>query len=124
LYNRWLVFRATQQALSHFLTQQLTLYGLVLASDPDQMHLVDMDNELQYVSIVKIRPTSLPVDYLPEVDTTYYDASLSVFHGEHAARDLIVLMQQDVQEAKTKLKMYELAATRNPEAFRELFSIP
>jgi hypothetical protein len=63
------------------------------------------------------------VDYLPEVDT-YYDASLSVFHDEQAARDLIVLMQQDVQETKTKLRMYEQAATRNPEAFRELLSTP
>jgi hypothetical protein len=121
LYNRWLVFRSTQQALSHFLTQQLTLHGLVLASDPDQMYLADLDDQLQYVNIVKIRPPDLPVDYLPEMDTLY-DASLSVFHDEQAARDLIVLMQQDVQETKTKLKMYEQAATRNPEAFHEVFS--
>jgi hypothetical protein len=85
------------------------------------MYLADLDDQLQYVNIVKIRPPDLPVDYLPEMDTLY-DASLSVFHDEQAARDLIVLMQQDVQETKTKLKMYEQAATRNPEAFHEVFS--
>jgi hypothetical protein len=47
-----------------------------------------------------------------------------VFHDEQAARDLIVLMRQDMQEAKTKLRMYGQAATRNPEAFRELLSTP
>jgi hypothetical protein len=123
MYNRWLVFRSTQQTLSRFLSKKLSLHDLVLASDPTQMYLVDIDDHLQYAHILKVHLAILPADYLPEVDT-YYDASLSVFHDEQAARDLIVLMQQDVQETKTKLRMYEQAATRNPEAFRELFSTP
>ena len=123
LYNRWLIFRTAPQTVSHFLTQQLTLYELILTADPNHTYVIDMDDQLQSINIVKTQPSYLPEDYLPETDT-YYDASLSVFHDVQAVRDLIVLMQQDVYEAKAKLKMYEQAARKHPEAFREMFATP
>jgi hypothetical protein len=118
-YNRWLVFRISQEPLRHFLTQQLTLNELILEADPDHLYLVDLDTQLQPNYTVRVQLSDLPQDYLPDADT-HYDASLSVFHDEEAARDLIVLIQRDMQAVKTKLKLYEEVAVRNPDLFREL----
>lgn len=122
-YNRWLVCKIPQRALSHFLTRQLTLPELIFASEPDSIYLVDMDEQLRYAHIVKTQLAKLPEDYLPN-DDTYYDASLSVFYDAQAVREVIVLLQQDVQETKTKLELYEQAANRHPEAFREMLATP
>lgn len=122
-YNRWLVCKIPQRPLSHFLTRQLTLRALIFASEPDNIYLVDMDEQLRYAHIVKTQLGKLPEDYLPDHDT-YYDASLSVFYDAQAVREIIVLLQQDVEETKTKLDLYEQAANRHPEAFREMLAIP
>lgn len=123
LYNRWFVFRISQEPLRHFLTQQLTLHELILEADPEHLYLVDLDNQLHPDNIVRVQLSNLPQDYLPATDTGY-DASLSIFHDEQAVRDLIVLMQRDVQAVKTKLKLYEEVAVRNPDLFRDLIPTP
>lgn len=123
VYNRWLIFRATTRMLNQFLTRQVTLRELILAADPNLMFIVDRDIHLHPKAVVKIHPSTLPEQYLPETDS-YYDASLSLFHAEQAARDLIVLMQQEAQVTQTKLRRFEQAVTRNPEMFRDALSVP
>ena len=104
-YNRWLIFRVEEQLLRKFLTQQITLRMVILSTDTPT-YLVDMDDESRYDSIIQINSADLPPDYLPEIDT-YYDASLSIFHDEQAARDLMVLMQRSLHEVQTKLQRNE-----------------
>jgi hypothetical protein len=121
--NRWLVFRISQESLRQFLTRQLTLHELILKADPDHLYLIDLGNQLHPDNIVRVQLSDLPQDYLPDIDTGY-DASLSIFHDEQAVRDLIVLMQRDVQAVKTKLKLYEEVAVQNPDLFRDLIPTP
>jgi hypothetical protein len=121
IVNRWLVFRTTASKLNEFLTRQITLRELILSVEPNLSYLMDLDDRVNPVQVLKVRPSFLPEDYLPDFDTEY-DASLTVFHDENAARGLIVLMQQEVQAISLKLRRYEQVAAQNPEAFRELLS--
>ena len=85
--NRWLLLPVTKPALQKFLTQQLSLHSLILAAPPQATYLVDINQALQPQSVLRVNVADLPADYLPEPET-YYDASLSVFHDEEAAREL------------------------------------
>lgn len=105
-HNRWLLLPVTKPALRQFLTQQLSLHSLLLTAPPAMMYLVDLDQALHPQGMLRVNVADLPPDYLPEPET-YYDASLSVFHDEAAARELLVLMQHSLQEVQTKLKLIE-----------------
>ncbi len=115
-YNRWLVVRVEEYALRSFLARQITLRQLLLRVERTNSYLLDADSNGQPTLILRVELADLPDDYLP-ADETWYDASLSVFHDQLAARELLAMMQDSLQKAQSKLKLIEQIVSRAPEVF-------
>ena len=75
-YNRWLIFRVSDQSLNRYLNGELSLLDLMKNPSDGFFYSVDIDNDLEYHNILRVLPKDLPASYLPEQDS-YFDASLS-----------------------------------------------
>ena len=89
---------------------------LLLRVERTNSYLLDADSNGQPTLILRVELADLPDDYLP-ADETWYDASLSVFHDQLAARELLAMMQDSLQKAQSKLKLIEQIVSRAPEVF-------
>ncbi len=116
-HNRWLVVQIGDYALRSFLARQITLRQLLLRAERTHAYLLDVDSDGDPTDILRVEPANLPDDYLP-ADETWYDASLSVFYDHLAARELMSMIQDSLQEAQSKLKQIEQIIARTPEALQ------
>ncbi|HRJ42002.1 MAG: hypothetical protein KJZ86_18000 [Caldilineaceae bacterium] len=116
-HNRWLVVRVEEYALRSFLARQTTLRQLLLRVERAGSYLLDVNGDGQPTQILRVEVADLPDDYLP-ADETWYDASLSVFTDHLAARELMSMMQDSLQEAQSKLEQIERIITRAPEVLQ------
>jgi len=106
-HHRWWVVQLEEYALRSFLARQITLRQLLLRQDArTDSFLLDTDNDGQPAQVLRVELADLPDDYLP-ADETWYDASLSIFYDHLAARELMAMMQDSLQEAQSKLKQIE-----------------
>ena len=121
-HNRWLVVQVGDYALRSFLARQITLRQLLLRAEYTRAYLLDMDSDGDPVHILHVKLADLPDDYLP-ADETWYDASLSVFYDHLAARELMSMMQDSLQEAQSKLKLIEQIVSRAPEALQPAHAV-
>lgn len=115
-HNRWLVVPVEEYALRGFLARQITLRQLFLRVERPHSYLLDVDSDGQPTLILRVELADLPDDYLP-ADETWYDASLSLFYEPLAARELMSMMQDSLQEAQSKLKQIEQIIARPPEVY-------
>lgn len=115
--NRWLVIQTEEYALCSFLTRQITLRQLFLRAERAHSYLLDVDSDGEPSRILRVELVDLPDDYLPAEDT-WYDASLSVFADHLAARELMSMMQDSLQEAQSKLKLIEQIVSRSAETLQ------
>ena len=75
--NRWAVIPLAPGALDRFLLGDISLRELTFA--PAEVFLVDLDDSLQAVQVLRLRPGALPNDYLPEEDSFFGENSYSAF---------------------------------------------
>jgi hypothetical protein len=75
--HRWAVIPLAAGVLDRFLFGQVTLREIVFA--PAETYLVDMDATLQVRQVLRLKPESLPEDYLPEEDSYFKEASYSSY---------------------------------------------
>ena len=121
-YNRWLVVQVGDHTLRRFLARQITLRQLLLRAERTDAYLLDVGSDGQPARILRVELADLPDDYLP-ADETWYDASLSVFYDHLAARELMSMMQDSLQEAQSKLKLIEQIVSRAPEALQPAYVV-
>ena len=69
--HRWLVFKASFKNLTAFFDKQMSLRHIIL--DQPFTYLLDLDNNLDPLSIVIVSTHNIPKTYLPEPDS-YFDA--------------------------------------------------
>ncbi|MBF0552565.1 MAG: hypothetical protein HQK60_18795 [Deltaproteobacteria bacterium] len=70
--NRWLIFRITDHQLVGYLTQEVTLYHLVLNPPDGFLYMVDTDPDSNQTGVSFVLPSALPEIYLPP-EESYYD---------------------------------------------------
>ena len=112
-----MVVQVEEFSLRDFLTRQITLRQLLLGVDREHSYLLDVDGDGDSTHISRVELADLPDDYLP-ADDTWYDASLSVFTDHLAARELMSMMQDSLQEAQSKLRLIEQIVARSPEVLQ------
>lgn len=69
--NRWLVLRVSLANLQKYIGKELTLRELIANPNDGFLYSVDVDNDLHYHNIKLVQPSTLPEEYLPEVDSYY-----------------------------------------------------
>ena len=77
-YNRWLVFRTTNEHIEKYIKQRRTLFDIVTKPVDGFLYSVDIavhGNELVYENVHIVTPSILPESYLPGIDS-YYDCLL------------------------------------------------
>ena len=117
-HNRWLVIPVQEYTLRSFLARQITLLQMLLSAERTDAYLLDIDGNGNSVHILRVKLADLPGDYLP-AEETWYDASLSIFADHLAARELMAMMQDSLQEAQSKLKQIEQIVARSTEAIQQ-----
>lgn len=80
-YNRWLVFRVTNQNLNFYVTGKVSLRHLILNPIDGFVYSVDIDDDFQYHNVQIVQPTHLPKTYLADEDS-YYDFEPVFFDQE------------------------------------------
>lgn len=78
--NRWAVIPLAPGILDRFLFGEITLRELSFA--PAEVYLIDLDESLQAVQVLRLRPGALPNDYLPEEDSYFGENAYSAFAVE------------------------------------------
>ncbi|MBL7815807.1 MAG: hypothetical protein JNL70_12405 [Saprospiraceae bacterium] len=68
--NRWLVAKTSEETISKFLFQQVSLFQII--NQNEFVYLVDLDSDLDEKQILITKTSDLPNDYLPEADS-YFD---------------------------------------------------
>lgn len=122
-HNRWLVVQVEEYTLRSFLTRQITLGQLLFRAERTRTYLLDLDIDGHPTRILRVELTDLPDDYLP-AEEAWYDASLSVFADHLAARELMSMMQDSLQEAQSKLKQIEQILSPSAEALQHTHAVP
>jgi hypothetical protein len=62
--NRWLLCLVSAAQLSSYLAGELALYDVITTTTHD-VYFIDMDNNIEYRHITKMKPTEIPDNYLP-----------------------------------------------------------
>ena len=71
VYNRWLVFRVTDEDLNQYLLRQSSLREIILDLADGFMYVADIDDDLNFDNVYIIQPEDLPTVYFPDVDSFY-----------------------------------------------------
>ena len=71
IYNRWIIFRITQQNIKNYLLKKTTLFDLVVKPVDGFVYVINIDNELRFSNVKMIKPDKLPQSYIPKSDSFY-----------------------------------------------------
>ena len=67
--NRWLIAKFSEETLSHFLNQEISLKQVICQNA--FIYLLDLDNDLNEQNILVVNTQDLPKSYLPSDDSFY-----------------------------------------------------
>lgn len=70
-FNRWIVFRTSNEHLTKYQNKETTLYQLITNSDNGNLYKVDIDDNLEYHNLSIVELDDLPTSYLPDVNSYY-----------------------------------------------------
>jgi len=70
-YNRWAIFRVTDECLNLYLAGKVSLRELMLQPVDRWLYMVDIDDDLECRSPLMVSPVNLPQSYLPDKDSFY-----------------------------------------------------
>jgi len=93
-YNRWLVFRTTNEHIEKYIKQRRTLFDIVTKPVDGFLYSVDIavhGNELVYENVHIVTPSILPESYLPGIDSYYEDAPVFVRRETDARPDNYII---------------------------------
>lgn len=85
--HRWLVFRATSEAVSAYVGRTKSLRDILLSAGDGYVFVVDAAEPEDFGAVVAVRTEDLPVAYLPAIDSFYE------FEPSHEAVDLVAMAQ-------------------------------
>ena len=69
--NRWLVLRVSLANLQKYIGKEITLRDLIENPNDGYLYSVDVSNDISYHNVTLVQPSTLPKEYLPEVDSYY-----------------------------------------------------
>ncbi len=70
-FNRWLIFRTSEQIINEYLNKKKSLYELIADENNGNLYKVDIDNQLNYNNLSIISFIDIPESYLPNKDSYY-----------------------------------------------------
>lgn len=70
-YNRWLVFRISDEDLNRYLIGKSSLREIITDPVDGFIYSADIDDNLQFHNVYMVQPADLPEAYIPEVDSFY-----------------------------------------------------
>ncbi len=71
IYNRWIIFRISQQNLKNYLLKKTALSDLIVKPVDGFVYVVDINDELRFNNVCLIKSDELPQSYIPESDSFY-----------------------------------------------------
>ena len=69
--NRWLVLRVSLADLQKYIGKEKTLMELIEHPNDGYLYSVDVNDDINYHNVKQVQPSSLPEEYLPEMDSYY-----------------------------------------------------
>ena len=69
--NRWLVLRVSLADLQKYVGKSMTLRELIKHPNDGYLYSVDVNDDVNYHNVKLVQPSSLPEEYLPEMDSYY-----------------------------------------------------
>lgn len=70
-FNRWLIFRTTNQHITDYVDKKISLFDLISDENNGNLYKVDIDNNLEYNNLSIIVFNDIPDSYLPEKNSFY-----------------------------------------------------
>ncbi len=70
LYNRWIVFKASDEILISFFNKEITLRDVIVSNET--VYIVDLDTNIIANNILIVDLKKLPKLYLPDKTSSYY----------------------------------------------------
>ncbi|SEA39019.1 DUF6575 domain-containing protein [Bizionia paragorgiae] len=76
-FNRWLIFRTSEELLDKYLEKKKSLLELMTDENIGNFYKVDIDNDLNYNNLSIIEFKDIPESYLPEKNSFYKFQSIN-----------------------------------------------
>lgn len=70
-FNRWLIIRTSLETIQDYIEKKIPLYEIIARPNDGFLYMVDIDDNIEYHDLKLVQPSSLPEDYLPEMDSFY-----------------------------------------------------
>lgn len=71
IFNRWLIFRTTEELIDDYIEKRKSLFELITNPDNGNLYKVDIDNDSVYNNLALVALNDLPNSYLPEKHSYY-----------------------------------------------------
>ena len=92
-FHRWLLFKTNYELLHRFFKGEISDRELVIQNPEEHVYFLDIDQDINWENIIKVKIADLSVDYLPLPDSFYqpgdfepYGENLRIFLDLHFSR--------------------------------------
>lgn len=67
--NRWLVWKVSDKILNQYLNKEKDLKQVLFDDIDNNVYLIDIDKDINWVTKIKLSKKDIPLDYIPEDDS-------------------------------------------------------
>jgi hypothetical protein len=87
-YNRWLVFRVSNERLQAFMNKRISLHKIISEPDDHFVYKVDINKDFEQENVMMVYPENIPETYLPVKQSTFdvetkHDFNLASFSEQY-----------------------------------------